>query len=87
MQYIVPSLLSVKYTAAAFDIFQTYCCAHPYRNPSASSAVLFILMQRPARSFTLFSHYLYAAAHSALLSSAWRSFSLGQKGLFLDCKH
>lgn len=70
LQYIVPSLLSVKYTTVGFDIFQTHCCVHPYRNPSASSAVLFILMQRPVWSFALFSHYLYAAAHSALLSSA-----------------
>lgn len=70
MQYVVPSLLSVKYTAVAFDTFQTYSCAHPYRNLSASSAVLFILMQRPVWSFTLLSYYLYAAAHSALLSSA-----------------
>jgi len=32
IQYILPSLLrSVKYTTVAFDIFQTYCCVHPYR--------------------------------------------------------
>lgn len=38
---IFPSLLrSVKFAAVPFDIFQTYCCVHPYKKHSSERAPL-----------------------------------------------
>lgn len=82
--YIFPSLLrSVKFAAVLFDIFQTYCCSPVQKALHwMCSAALFILFLRSVWKFTLFSHCLFAAAHSELLSSAWRSFHLSKKRFY-----